>query len=66
MNMLIKSVKLINHNNKRRSLNDLFLSIYKLNIKQMTFNKVENEVDDFIHYWNNIRIKEKLNWMTPT
>ena len=23
--------------------------IYKLNIKQMTFNELENEIDDFIH-----------------
>ena len=40
--------------------------IYKLNIKQMTFNELENEIDDFIHYYNNVRIQEKLNWMTPT
>ena len=40
--------------------------IYKLNIKQMTFNELENEINDFIHYYNNVRIQEKLNWMTPT
>ncbi|MBO6042226.1 IS3 family transposase [bacterium] len=35
--------------------------IYKLKIKQITFNKLENEIDDFIHHYNNIRIQEKLN-----
>ncbi|MBQ5492896.1 MAG: IS3 family transposase [Mycoplasmataceae bacterium] len=30
--------------------------IYKLNIKKMTFNELENEIDDFIHYYNNVRI----------
>ncbi|MBO6021622.1 IS3 family transposase [bacterium] len=30
----------------------------------MTFNEFENEIDDFIHYYNNVRIQEKL--MTPT
>ncbi|MBQ5492697.1 MAG: IS3 family transposase [Mycoplasmataceae bacterium] len=39
--------------------------IYKLNIKQMTFNESENEIGDFIHYYNNVKIQEKLNWMTP-
>ncbi|MBQ5543799.1 MAG: IS3 family transposase [Mycoplasmataceae bacterium] len=28
--------------------------------------KLENEIDDFIHYYNNIRTREKLNWITPT
>ena len=40
--------------------------IYELNIKQMTFNELENEIDDLIHYYNNVRIKEELNWKTPT
>ena len=40
--------------------------IYKLNIKQMTFNELKNEIDDFIHYYNNVIIQEKLNWMTLT
>ena len=40
--------------------------IYKLNIKQMRFNELENEVDDFIHYYNNIRIQEKLNSINLT
>ena len=40
--------------------------ICKLNIKQMTFNELENEIDDFIHYYNNVIIQEKLDWMTPT
>ncbi|MBO6022210.1 IS3 family transposase [bacterium] len=35
--------------------------MYKLNIKQMTFNEFENEIDDFIHYYNNVRTREKLN-----
>ena len=32
----------------------------------MTFNELENEIDDFIHCYNNIRIQEKLSWMTLT
>ena len=38
--------------------------IYKLNIKQMTFNELENEIDDFIHYYNNVRIQEKWEAFT--
>ncbi|MBO6041848.1 IS3 family transposase [bacterium] len=30
-------------------------------MKQMTFNELENEIDDFIHCYNNIRIQEKLS-----
>lgn len=37
--------------------------IYNLNIAQMTFNKLENEINNFIDYYNDIRIQEKLNWM---
>ncbi|MBQ5492569.1 MAG: IS3 family transposase [Mycoplasmataceae bacterium] len=40
--------------------------IYKLNIKEMTFNELENEIDDFIDYYNNVRIQEQLNWIIPT
>ena len=29
----------------------------------MTFNELENEINYFIHYYNNVRIQEKLNWM---
>ena len=37
--------------------------IYKLNIKQMTFNQFENEIDDFIHYYNNVRIQKSwIEW----
>lgn len=38
--------------------------IYNLNIAQMTFNKLENEINNFIGYFNNIRIQKKLNWMS--
>lgn len=38
--------------------------IYNLNILQMTFNKLENEINNFIDYYNDIRIQEKLNWMS--
>ncbi|MBO6094752.1 IS3 family transposase [bacterium] len=27
----------------------------------MTFNELENEIDDFIHCYNNVRIQEKFN-----
>lgn len=37
--------------------------IYNLNIAQMTFNQLENEINNFIGYFNNIRKQEKLNWM---
>lgn len=39
--------------------------IYNLNIAQMTFNQLENEINNFIYYYNNIRIQKKLNWMSP-
>ena len=32
----------------------------------MTFNELENEIDDFIHYYNNVRTQENFNWMTST
>ncbi|MBQ5492575.1 MAG: IS3 family transposase [Mycoplasmataceae bacterium] len=40
--------------------------IYNLNTKKISFKELENEIDNFIHYYNNVRIQEKLNWMTPT
>ena len=53
--------------NLNSNLAILKLNLYiKLNIKQITFNELENEIDDFIHYYNNVRIRENLNWMTPT
>lgn len=39
--------------------------IYNLNIAQMTFNQLENEINNFIDYYNDIRKQEKLNWMSP-
>ncbi|MBO6022379.1 IS3 family transposase [bacterium] len=27
----------------------------------MRFNELKNEIDDFIYYYNNVRIQEKLN-----
>lgn len=33
--------------------------IYNLNIAQMTFNQLENEINNFIGYFNNIRIQKK-------
>lgn len=38
--------------------------IYNLNIAQMTFNQLENEINNFIGYFNNIRKQEKLNWIS--
>ncbi len=38
--------------------------IYNLNIAQMTFNKLENEINNFIGYFNDIRKQEKLNWIS--
>ncbi|MBO6072318.1 IS3 family transposase [bacterium] len=35
--------------------------IYKLNTKKMSFKKSENEIANFVNYYNNVRIQEKLN-----
>ena len=40
--------------------------IYNLNIKKMSFKELENEIANFIDYYNNVRIQEKLNWMAPS
>ena len=40
--------------------------IYKLNIKKMSFKELENEIMNFIDYYNNVRTQEKLNWMPPS
>ena len=39
--------------------------IYNLNTKKISFKELENEIANFIDYYNNVRIQEKLNWMTP-
>ena len=39
--------------------------IYNLNTKKISFKELENEIANFINYYNNVRIQEKLNWMTP-
>lgn len=39
--------------------------IYKLNISELNFCELENYISEFIDYYNNGRIQEKLNWMTP-
>ena len=40
--------------------------IYRLDIKKMSFKELENEIMNFIDYYNNVRIQEKLNWMAPS
>ena len=39
--------------------------IYNLNTKKISFKELENEIANFINYYNNVRIQEKLNWMRP-
>ena len=39
--------------------------IYNLNTKKISFKELKNEIGNFINYYNNVRIQEKLNWMTP-
>ena len=39
--------------------------IYKLNIKHMSFEELEQAIANYIDYYNNVRIQEKLNWMSP-
>ena len=39
--------------------------IYNLNTKKISFKELENKIANFINYYNNVRIQEKLNWMTP-
>ena len=40
--------------------------IYNLNTKKISFKELENEIANFINYYNNVRIQEKLNWMAPS
>lgn len=40
--------------------------IYNLNIKEMSFNELEEIIKNFIEYYNNVRMQEKLLWMTPS
>lgn len=39
--------------------------IYNLNIKEITFNKLKVEIENWIHYYNSSRIQKKLNWLAP-
>ncbi len=39
--------------------------IYSLDIKNMTFNELKNQIDEYISYYNNQRIQEKLCWLSP-
>ena len=33
--------------------------IYNLNTKKISFKELENEITNFIYYYNNVRIQEK-------
>ena len=37
--------------------------IYNLNTKKISFKELENKIVNFINYYNNVKIQEKLNWM---
>ncbi|MBQ5543920.1 MAG: IS3 family transposase [Mycoplasmataceae bacterium] len=38
----------------------------QLKFRKNVFKELEDEITNFIHYYNNVKIKEKLNWMTHT
>lgn len=40
-----------------------YLSQY--NVKQMGFKRLKDLIQNYVTYYNNFRINEKLNWMTP-
>ncbi|MBO6072400.1 IS3 family transposase [bacterium] len=35
--------------------------MYNLNTKKISFKELQNEIANFINYYNNVRIQEKLN-----
>ncbi|MBO6042199.1 IS3 family transposase [bacterium] len=35
--------------------------IYNLNTKKISFKELENKIVNFINYYNNVKIQEKLN-----
>ena len=39
--------------------------IYKLDIKHMSFKELEQAIANYIDYYNNVRIQQKLNWNSP-
>ena len=40
--------------------------ISKLDTKKMSFEELKQAIADYIDYYNNVRVQEKLGWMTPT
>ncbi|MBR4486860.1 IS3 family transposase [bacterium] len=38
----------------------------RLNTKKISFKELENEIGNFINYYNNVRIQEKLNQIAPS
>ncbi len=39
--------------------------IYNLDFKKITFRELEMEIEKYINYYNNMRIQEKLGWLSP-
>ena len=40
--------------------------ISKLDINHMSFKELEEAIDNYIDYYNNVQIQEKLGWIHPT
>ena len=40
--------------------------ISKLDINHMSFKELEEAIANYIDYYNNVQIQEKLGWMNPT
>ncbi|MBO7084435.1 IS3 family transposase [bacterium] len=37
-----------------------------MNIKNMAFAELRQAISDYIYYYNNVIVQEKLGWMNPT
>ena len=40
--------------------------ISRLDIQHMSFAQLRQTIADYIYYYNNVRIQEKLGWTNPT
>ena len=39
--------------------------INTINLKEISYNDLSKFIDDYVNYYNNERIQEKLNWLSP-
>ena len=40
--------------------------IYHLDFNNLTFEQLKQKIDKYINYYNNFRIQEQLNWLSPS